>query len=492
MAVQKRSNGFVSRTVVPPDLRPLIRRREIVRSLGTGNSRDARQRAVRFEGRVSALFLRLRQDGAAMDHNQIDALVHQYLADAVRDIDERLAAAHWKVARGEANCRDGDYDWNEFAQSVLAERGVDLQDALAYNRLKETLPEAERLLTGAPQEVIHLLARRLLEAKYEVNLAEFRALRGEPLPRIAATTTVPAVAPTDSPLLSAMVADYVEFKRAGRKWTRRTELQLRNLFRVMTEIIGDEPVRDVTKEDMRELYRLLPQMPAHATRRYPGLTAADVIAAADADGQDERLSPKSQNDYFTQIKSLWKWAVENDYIDKSPAVVLKAVDETAAWDQRPAFTDDQLVEYFNVLSSHEDPTTLWVPLLMLYAGLRTEEAAKLVPEDVREEQGVYVVDINRNHGRLKTRNADRLVPIHSAILPALLKYTEGRPVGVNLWGLKPNANGVHSAYLSKRLNAILDQGRPENDRLVTYSLRHTFASCPSGFLHERLRCLSYF
>ena len=61
-----------------------------------------------------------------MDHNQIDALVHQYLADAVRDIDERLAAAHWKVARGEANCRDGDYDWNEFAQSVLAERGVDL------------------------------------------------------------------------------------------------------------------------------------------------------------------------------------------------------------------------------------------------------------------------------------------------------------------------------------------------------------------------------
>jgi hypothetical protein len=31
---------------------------------------------------------------------------------------------------------------------------------------------------------------------------------------------------------------------------------------------------------------------------------------------------------------------------------------------------------------------LWVPRLMLFAGLRTEEAAKLVPEDVRQEQGV--------------------------------------------------------------------------------------------------------
>ena len=38
MPVQKRSAGFVSRTVVPPDLRPFIRRREIVRSLGTGNA----------------------------------------------------------------------------------------------------------------------------------------------------------------------------------------------------------------------------------------------------------------------------------------------------------------------------------------------------------------------------------------------------------------------------------------------------------------------
>ena len=206
-----------------------------------------------------------------MDQNKIDALVHQYLRDALSDIDMRLASGTWKSARGDASCRDGGYDWNEFAQSVLAERGEELQDALAYNRLKETLPDAERLLPEAPQEIVQLLARRLLEAKYEANLVEFRALRGEPLPRVAASTTVPGAPPKESPPLSAMVSDYIEFKRAGRKWTHKTELQLRNLFRVMVEIIGDKPVHDVTKEDMRELYRLMPQMPAHATKRYPGL-----------------------------------------------------------------------------------------------------------------------------------------------------------------------------------------------------------------------------
>jgi integrase len=111
----------------------------------------------------------------------------------------------------------------------------------------------------------------------------------------------------------------------------------------------------------------------------------EAIAAADADGNDERLSPKSQNDYYTHFESLWKWAVENDYVDKSPAVVLKDVDETAAWDQRPAFTDGQLAAYVPAVEATGDAAMMWVPRLMLFAGLRTEEAAKLTPDDIREE-----------------------------------------------------------------------------------------------------------
>jgi integrase len=113
---------------------------------------------------------------------------------------------------------------------------------------------------------------------------------------------------------------------------------------------------------------------------------------------------------------------------------------------------------------------------MLFSGLRTEEAAKLVPEDVRQEQGVYVIDVNRKRGRLKTKNADRLVPIHSAILKELLQLTKGMPAGSNLWGLKPNGSGVYSSALSKRLNTVLDNACPEADKLVPYSLRHTFAT----------------
>lgn len=38
-----------------------------------------------------------------------------------------------------------------------------------------------------------------------------------------------------------------------------------------------------------------------------------------------------------------------------------------------------------------------------------------------------------------------------------------------------NQQGIYSASLSKRLNVLLDAACPEDDRLVAYSLRHTFA-----------------
>lgn len=477
MAVQKRSHGFVSRVAVPGDLRPLVRRREIVRTLSTGSHREASHRAAEFEGRVAALFRRLRHD-RPMDHDQIDALVAQYLNAELRGADERLASSAWATNRKTANAMGE--SWPALAASLLADRAQELEEALEYNRLSEAMPEAMKLAPGAPEVTLQVLARRLLEAKHAATIAELKALEGEPLPRIQVAAASPEVTPKASPMVSAMVSDYIAFKQAGGKWTPKTTAQLTNLFRVMVELIGDKPAADVSKEDMRALYRLMPQMPTHAPKRYPNLPAPEAIAAADADGLDERLSPKTQNDYYTHIKSLWKWALENDYVDKSPAVVLKDVDETAAWDQRPAFIDGQLAAYFAALRDKAEPAMLWVPLLMLYAGLRMEEAAKLTPEDVREEQGVCVVDVNRRRGRLKTKNADRLVPIHSAILPELLKQVASRPSGGNLWGLAQSANGTYSSALSKRLNRTLDVACPENDKLVTYSLRHTFATRLKG------------
>lgn len=172
-------------------------------------------------------------------------------------------------------------------QDGVLDKLRDTSRALEEGDHTETYPAARAMLPDGSETALAVLSRRLLEAKYEALRAELRALRGEPLRRamVAPTHSATMEPSKPSPLLSALVTDYASFKKSGGEWTPKTALQLLNLFRVMVEIVGDKPVRDITKEDMRELYRLMPQMPAHATKRYPGMIATDAIAAADAAGQ---------------------------------------------------------------------------------------------------------------------------------------------------------------------------------------------------------------
>jgi hypothetical protein len=289
------------------------------------------------------MFTKLRHNAAYMNREQIDALIGAYLDAELHEVEERLATRTPDLAPP----NQWGFTQTDLEHEAVRESAVAVHGALQANDLRETLPLARGLVPGADETTVAVLARRLLEARMQALDAELAGLLGKPLVGPKSTVAPPqSAAPRTSPPLSKMVSDYAAFKQAGGKWTDKTRSQLVNLYRVMTEIIGDKQVHAVTKDNMRALYRLMPQMPAHATKRYPGMVAIDAIAAADADGNDERLSPKTQNDYFTHIKSLWKLAAENDYVEKSSAVVLKDVDETAAWDQRPPFSDEQLTRYF--------------------------------------------------------------------------------------------------------------------------------------------------
>jgi hypothetical protein len=180
MPVQRRASKYSSRTVVPLDLRPLVRRREIVRSLETSDLKDARLRAAQWEGHVAGPFRRLRQNGRTMDQEQIDALVSQYLDAGLQEVETRPATGAWSVA---GNNHAEHADWYGVARSLLADQAEELEEALAYNNLTATLGIAQQMLAQSTTEAQQVLARRLLETKYEAVMAELRALQGKPLPR---------------------------------------------------------------------------------------------------------------------------------------------------------------------------------------------------------------------------------------------------------------------------------------------------------------------
>src|SRR5262249_21151184 len=136
MPVQSRGKSFHSRVSVPAQLRPLIRRREVVRSLQTNDRTEARLRASQWETSVYKLFAHLRRTARYMDRDQIDALVNQTLEAELHQVEERLALDAWRVNGPE---------WNLVAREVLVGKVSELQEALSENDLSGTIEDARRM-----------------------------------------------------------------------------------------------------------------------------------------------------------------------------------------------------------------------------------------------------------------------------------------------------------------------------------------------------------
>jgi len=76
---------YYSRLLVPADLRPLLGRNEIRKSLRASSYRDAKLRASRWEWRLAELFNHLRQRGGHMKPEQIKRLVQHYLTSSLEE-----------------------------------------------------------------------------------------------------------------------------------------------------------------------------------------------------------------------------------------------------------------------------------------------------------------------------------------------------------------------------------------------------------------------
>lgn len=467
----RRKGVFTARITVPADVREHIGRSELWRSTLTDDPREAKLRDALWQGHFGSLFAHLRGNARRMDREQIETLVTEYLNTRLDEVEERIALDLDEFVR---------HEWEDKASGLAFATAL----ALSKGDLSDTLGAARGMLPDAPEVAVRVLARRLLEAKLHALTAELGALAGEPLARPSVALKVPQRQPAvnaSGPLLSAVCREYIDTRSVAASWSLKTRNRAESSLKLLLDLVPDKAVSVVTKAEMSAAWLDLLRIPANRTKRYPGKTAREAIEAADAAQDSARLEPKTANLRLEVWKSVFKWAVGMDHIERSPAEHLTRFAMEAAQDQRAAFTDDELRLYFARLKrDKKHPAHRMIALLMPYAGLRLEEAAALRACDVRIEQGVSAVDVTPEAGNLKTANARRLVPLHSAIVGEVTAWarrreTEGGPK-VNLWGFERASDGRLSSALSKRLNRRLALAGIKRDGLVAYSLRHTFAT----------------
>jgi integrase len=185
--------------------------------------------------------------------------------------------------------------------------------------------------------------------------------------------------------------------------------------------------------------------------------------------------PSTVNKLISDLSTVLKWAEANDLIKKAYVAKLKLT--KSATSERGGFTESQVAKAMN--HANRLPETSWKRWglsLLAITGARVGEIAQLTPEDIKQVDGCWCIDINESgpEKSLKNRYSARLVPLTDGAfgfdLTAFLEAVKA--------GALPSDNGINAMNASRHLGVLLKKALGE-DRLANqslHSLRHSMAS----------------
>lgn len=207
---------------------------------------------------------------------------------------------------------------------------------------------------------------------------------------------------------------------------------------LLIEMIGKTTARSVSVGDADRARELLTSWPK-GQGKWRGKKTDEIIKAITAGKipEKDRMSSKTADTYIAAWSSLFAWAQrrQRQYVSENPfhGTTFNTTKREKSTNKYQPFTHDDLRILFNdatfTQKAHNGrPMRYWLPLLALYTGARREEIANLHRKDIRQEEGVWVIDINTDHhNRVKNRNSHRLIPIHSHLITlGFLEYAKTR------------------------------------------------------------------
>lgn len=281
-------------------------------------------------------------------------------------------------------------------------------------------------------------------------------------------------------LFSVVVQKYLDDCPADAHSTRVHKESTYIQFR---EIMGNMVFKDIGIEEARHFKSCLLKLPANAKR----VLNAKSLENIDWDKltTDKPLHPRTINNRLSYIGALFNWALKTGYYDgQNPFMGLLIPKSQKVVSSRcHPFKPEELEILFHssLYKDSAQSSMIWVPLIGLYSGMRLNEICQLYVADVRQEEGVYIFDVNDDGDDkgLKNSSSRRKVPIHKELIrKGLLEYiNQQHSKGEQrLFSDIPMGSSAknYSSTFTKRFWRLLVALEIKRQGLSFHSLRHTF------------------
>lgn len=272
------------------------------------------------------------------------------------------------------------------------------------------------------------------------------------LPKGQNRTPAPAKSPCD-PDLAALARSMAGRKQTRGRVTDRTAHQIEATARLFIEATGIRDVREVTQAHLARFVEVLSQLPPlyRKSTAERSMTLGQIIATARRAGKPQGLSPATVNRNLGFLGQILKHTRLQgiEVSDRLDLTNLREVDARDARDAVLPFSQDDLRRLFRSpvwtgcrsAARRLEPGSeiirdglYWLPLLAAYTGARREELAGLLRGSVRQQDGIWVVEIAANaERRIKNATSKRILPLHPHLVELGLPEFAAGPPGERLF-----------------------------------------------------------
>jgi integrase len=298
------------------------------------------------------------------------------------------------------------------------------------------------------------------------------------------------------PRLSLALADWIAEKDRTNAWLEKTRHEREAAVRAFVEVCGDHPIGTYAKADAKRFKDVLFNIPpnAHKKTEYRGLGLIAIAEKAEADGAPK---PTAKNVALKMdaVSSLFIWARKNfDGIQTNPFEGVKPQVDTTPREERDPFTLQELKQIFTAppfrgaKSEHHwlqpgsevlnSSGKFWVPLIAVYTGARLMEIVQLRRSDIQTIGGITFFDINADGDkRLKTRDSERRIPLHPALIDAGFLEFVGRvknPDHRIFPDIEIGSSKNRSGPASKLFIRLIRKAGVKTRKNCFHSFRHSF------------------
>jgi len=423
---------YYFRHSIPHDMRETLGRSEVRISLQTGYLAEARPKARILASGMKRILTQIRDGDASMDD-------FDRIKFFLRDFLKRFLKEHEQIAIYGLTPPVQTFQYVPGETEQLIEHLKGLLISHDYDTMKEyAIMATEGGAFGPPQdfdltdEFAHEFTKTLLtyyriithRAEGDYNY-ENTVMPPQP------TYATPPEQEKKKPFVTLKEAlkQYKADKIAKKDWkSLKSAKDIMSTLKCLTDILGEDiPVDTIDRKALRHMRDTLLQLPTHRNNKiFKDKTIPELVALE----PDKTISVRTVNNNLTNCSTFFTWCEDEELMDRNPCKRLKIKEDKDDIDHRSPFTNQDLHNIFHAQEYVQDtfkrPSEFWGPILGLYTGARREELCQLHIEDVRQEDGLWVLDINENPNvngfvrkGVKKKHSKRLVPLHPFLVDVL-------------------------------------------------------------------------